>query len=196
MVKNFQLFHITVNGYPAQGSISVYEYSQSLSQMGYQVNVICFGTDGQRKKINGVKVWPIFVNSKSKNIVKKILFSLKTVRILKKLVDKNNSVQLIHVYHFIGAFLLPLIVRRRKLIWVLDIRSGGISSKTRFKLAKMIFRFEKTFFDKVIFIDQGIADYYHYKNASIVPLGANFNFFKRRSVTEVKSLRKKYDFSE
>ena len=192
-MNTMRICHIQFAYYPDQGNIDIYEYTKALSDLGNEVHVIVAGRKGEKleEKINGVKVHRIFFSSLKKRNFKSLLFFFKA---LKKLKKYNINFDIVHVYMSLGSCIVP-IFRNKKTKYILDIRSGGITSKIYSLLAKIIINIESIFFDDIIVLDKKLADklFKNKKKVNIVPLGANFEKFK---LGKNEKLRNKLDISK
>jgi glycosyltransferase involved in cell wall biosynthesis len=114
---------------------------------------------------------------------KKGIFILRTAPYFLNRVQKvllQNHYDLVHIYSFRGCSVLPWINRGRNIKWVLDIRTGNISSnKLRANLANWITKIESRAFQEII-INPLIAEKVLSTGTpyTVIPIGADFNRFR------------------
>ncbi|MBN1993404.1 MAG: glycosyltransferase family 4 protein [Anaerolineae bacterium] len=148
------------------------------ARSGTDVYAIVLGRPDEpsSQSVNGVKVTRIPVNSGRTltgitSFIQSVLDYVKT-----------EYFDLVHVYPFSGAFLLPLLGRRiSKAKWIYNIRSGPISSgiKRRLENLSPILR-QVLFFDAVFIISESVARSIFgtmKPNFYIAPLGVNLEKF-------------------
>ncbi|GAB4279699.1 MAG: glycosyltransferase family 4 protein [Candidatus Promineifilaceae bacterium] len=145
-------------GYPQIGRTSFYEYSQKAAIYGLDVSVIC--TKDNRGLSNAgsaganVTVYEIPVNDWSRR--GDVKFALQAARIV-----RDIKPDIVHCFHFRGVSLIPLSLRRYRdrPRFLLDIRSGHLSSGMRGFTGRSINYLETHAFDAVAFISPQIMKY-------------------------------------
>lgn len=171
--------HIQYAYYPGQGNIALYEYTQALSRLGNNTDVIVAGRKEEKSKdnINDVNVYRVSFPLVSMKNLGSLFFFIKAVKELKR-AEKIQNFDIVHVYMGPGSFLVPLFGNKKKK-YVLDVRSGGIKGRFSSYLAKIIINIESKFFDSIIVLDEGVAKkIFGNKDIHIVCLGANLETFK------------------
>lgn len=136
--------HILCNYFPLYAG--PYEYATNLDKQGVTVNVICMHREGelQRERVGGVDVYRIEpVSSRGPAAIENIIqFLVQATRIL-----ESSEHDICHVYLFRGAGLLPKLCCEKKVNWLLDIRSGSVStSRWKMKLSNLASRLESTLY--------------------------------------------------
>lgn len=113
---------------------------------------------------------------------------------------KEISPDVVHVYAFRGAFLLPLLFRGPA--WVFDLRTGSIASRLLATIGNWTSRFESASYDLCLTIHEGLASRVWGRNyrrvCEVVPLGTDFGRFNPTAVDrkDRMSLRRTIGFRD
>ncbi|MBU7000295.1 MAG: glycosyltransferase family 4 protein [Theionarchaea archaeon] len=181
--------HIGFSWYPGIGSISLYEHSQNLAKLGVNVQVVAAGRKKEQKEMNGVHV-SLFESPSVTNLsLYPLIFIYKTVKFLRSIPDYEFDI--IHVYHFPGAFVFPLFLRKKGRKWIFFTTSGPVKGGIISKLGWAIQTFESRLFDHLILRDSSHVPQFSYRDPreiTIVPIGADLDLFKPGSSTARKDL--------
>ncbi len=167
--------HIGFSHYPGIGSVSMYEHSRNLAALGADITVIAAGETSKDFQVDGVRTH--FIKSPSvKNFsVYPLLFTLKAVSYLRKL---PGSFDVVHVYHFPGSSLLPLLLKRKAKKWIFFTTSGPVRGGILSKIGWGLQSLESRFFDHIILRDEShIPQFSYRREVTIVPIGADFKLF-------------------
>lgn len=169
--------HIGFNFFPGQGLTIFYEFARHQARQDLDVTVIAPGRPGEPRVeiIDGVRVHRIPLHSIGRFSFDRIRFLLQAARILRR-----ENVDLVHVYAFVGAGLLPLISSRNDARWLYDCQTSAIKPPLLW-LQNWLIRIESRSFDALTVLSAGIRDIVFGPDkpvAAIVPLGADFDRFQ------------------
>ncbi|MHA1381408.1 MAG: glycosyltransferase [Candidatus Helarchaeota archaeon] len=107
-----------------------------------------------------------------------IIFLLKLINVLRK-----YKFDVIHVFNFPGASLLPIFCKKYQKKWILDIQTGADEYKIKNYILDKLTYFEAKFFGEIFTLSKGLENKLFRDNFSnkiyIIPLGANLRRFKR-----------------
>lgn len=170
--------HVVPNYYPFYSD--PFEYTRKLAAMDIGVSVVSFGKKGEEKKqiIDGVEVRRIPLGTTGR-------FSLQnTYKFIFSVLDAvaGKRYDLIHVYGFRGCSLLPTLGRGLTRCWLVDVRSGNVTSGSSLRtiLMNRLSGLEALLFDSCIAIDRRVGERVLGRRRlfDIVPIGADFNKFR------------------
>jgi len=188
-MSDLSALHIQYANYPEQGTTAIYEYTQNLAKLGYDVSVIVAGReeDPTYEEINGVKVYRIFPRNKAQRDLRSLFtFTTNAGRCVNRIV-KEEKIDIIHLYYTMGASLIYEMLSDKRIKTILDIRSApitlrylsGFAGRMYAKFRKCLLESEVKNFDIItvpeIKIGMNLFDYK--KRIFELPLGANFNIF-------------------
>jgi glycosyltransferase involved in cell wall biosynthesis len=171
--------HIGFSRYPGIGSVSLYEHSQNLAKLGVDVQVVAAGTKKQEKEMNGVRVFLAESPSVTNLSLYPLLFIYKVSQFLRRVPDYEFDI--IHVYHFPGAFVFPLFLRKKGRKWIFYTTSGPVKGGTISKLGWAAQTYESRLFDHLILRDPSHVPQFSYRNPheiTIVPIGVDLDLFR------------------
>lgn len=169
--------------YPKKTLAGSHEIIQNLAILGLDVSVICRNESSSpaNSEINSVKVHKL---STWKGLFGEIAFIVKTLAILRRRKYDIIQVQQIKGMPFFRIF------GNRCSKYVLDIRTNSVSGGIRSYLGNIRLKMESRFSHKVIVLDKPLKDKLFgkkkNKKISAVPLGVNFELFKRRRHSYLK----------
>lgn len=171
--------HIGFNFFPGQGLTIFYEFARHQARQGLAVSVIAPGRPGEPvfEIVDGVRIFRIPLRSIGR-------FSLDRLRflILASLILRRENFDLVHVYAFVGAGLLPWLAGRHRVRWLYDCQTSAIKPPLLW-LQNALIRAESWSFDAITVLSEGIRDIVFGPGApveAIVPLGADFDHFRPR----------------
>jgi glycosyltransferase involved in cell wall biosynthesis len=184
MPKNrTRVCHIGFNYFPGQGLTIFYEFARHQAMMGLEVSVIAPGRSGEAlyEIIEGVHVHRIPTESVGRFSFGRLAFLIKATNWLRK-----QKFDLVHVYAFVGASVLPWLGGRTRSVWLYDCQTSAIKPPL-LALQNFLIRFESWSYDVTTVLSEGIRDMVFGPNAqvtAIVPLGADFTRFKPQTADE------------
>jgi glycosyltransferase involved in cell wall biosynthesis len=181
--------HIGFSWYPGIGSVSLYEHSQNLAKLGVDVQVVAAGRKRQEKEMNGVRVLLAESPSVTNLSLYPLLFIYKAGQFLRRVPDCEFDI--IHVYHFPGAFALPLFLRKKGRKWIFFTTSGPVKGGIISKLGWAVQTHESRLFDHLILRDPSHIPQFSYRDPheiTIVPIGADLDLFRPGNSTGRKDL--------
>lgn len=169
--------HIGFNFFPGQGLTIFYEFARHQAQQGLDVLVIAPGRPDEPlvEVIDGVAVHRIPLHSIGRFSFDRIRFLIQAARALHR-----ETVDLVHVYAFVGAGFLPLLTRQNGVRWLYDCQTSAIKPPLLW-LQNWLIRIESRSFDALTVLSAGIRDIVFGPDtpvAAIVPLGADFARFQ------------------
>lgn len=171
--------HIGFSRYPGVGSVAMYEYTRNLAKLGVTVQVVATGNlHTEEKDVDGVTV--LYVKSPSvKNLsVYPFLFMGKVYKYLRRVPD--SAFDIIHVYHFPGSSMFPVLLKNKTKKWIFFTTSGPIRGGFTSRIGWSVQSAESRFFDHIILRDASHVSSFSYRRddeITIVPIGADFNLF-------------------
>ncbi|MDP1613828.1 MAG: glycosyltransferase family 4 protein [Sulfuritalea sp.] len=192
-MPKLRVCHIGFNFFPGQGLTIFYEFARHQARQGLDVTAIAPGRPGEPafEIIDGVRLHRIPLDSIGRFSLDRVRFLIQASRILRK-----NDFDLIHIYAFVGAGLLPLLSQRKDALWLYDCQTSAIKPPL-LSLQNRLIRLESYSFDTVTVLSEGIRDIVFGPGmpvAAIVPLGADFEHFRPRPPDP--ALRSRYGISE
>lgn len=171
--------HVGFSRYPGIGSVAMYEYSRNLAKLGVEVHVIAAGdTDTRREQREEVTVFSVRSSSVKNLSVYPFLFMARVYRYLKRL--PNSAFDIVHVYHFPGSSIFPVLLRDKSRKWVFFTTSGPIRGGCTSRMGWGVQSIESRFFDHIILRDASHVSPFSYRRddeITIVPIGADFSLF-------------------
>lgn len=169
--------HIGFNFLPGQGLTIFYEFARHQAREGLDVIAIAPGRPGEPlfEMLDGVRVHRIPIASIGRLSLDRFRFLLQAARVLRR-----EHVDLVHVYAFVGAGLLPLFCAGQRPTWLYDCQTSAIKPPL-IGLQNWLIRVESYPFDAVTVLSEGIRRIVFGRRRrveAIVPLGADFDRFQ------------------
>ncbi|MGC1121731.1 MAG: glycosyltransferase family 4 protein [Candidatus Methanofastidiosia archaeon] len=181
--------HIGFSWYPGIGSVAPYEHTRNLAKLGVDVQVVAAGKRSEEKEMNGVHVFLVESPSVRNLSLYPLLFIYRACRFLKKVPD--HEFDIIHVYHFPGAFVFPVFLRKKGEKWIFFTTSGPVKGGIISKLGWAAQTYESRLFDHLILRDPSHIPQFSYRDPckiTIVPIGADLHLFRPGNSTARKGL--------
>ncbi|MBI1283654.1 MAG: glycosyltransferase [Thiobacillus sp.] len=177
LMSNLSVCHIGFNFFPGQGLTIFYEFARHQARQGLGVFAIAPGRpDEPAFEIkDGVRIHRVPLRSIGRFSLDRLWFLIQASRILRK-----NDFDLIHVYAFVGAGLLPWLAGRHRARWLYDCQTSAIKPPLLW-LQNVLIRAESWSYDVITVLSEGIRDIVFGPRAAveaIVPLGADFDHFR------------------
>ncbi|MCX7161717.1 MAG: glycosyltransferase family 4 protein [Rhodocyclales bacterium] len=171
--------HIGFNFFPGQGLTIFYEFARHQARQGLDVMVIAPGRPDEPSVeiIDGVRVHRIPLHSIGRFSFDRIRFLIQASRIL-----RGETLDLVHVYAFVGTGILSLLGKRKDTCWLYDCQTSAIKPPL-LGLQNWLVKLESRGFDAITVLSEGIRDIVFGAGApvaAIVPLGADFARFQPR----------------
>lgn len=170
-MNKLKVLHVMMNNYGK--NTAPYEYTQELNRLDYEITVASYGEP--LSELNNINIINLEKPNSNKKYLDKIIFSMSVMKLI-----KSQSYDIIHVYHYRSAFLLPLFLfpYRKKII--IDVRTGNVS-KSQWKsiLGNLFTKFECKFFNNKISLDENLGRHIFGPKATFfhLPLGVNTRMF-------------------
>lgn len=192
-MPKLRVCHIGFNFLPGQGLTIFYEFARHQQRQGLDITVIAPGRPGEPafEVTEGIGVHRIPLRSIGRFSMDRLHFLIQASRILRKC-----NFDLMHIYAFVGAGLLPLLSQRKGTRWLYDCQTSAIKPPL-LGLQNWLIRFESRGFDAIAVLSEGIRDIVFGPGtpvAAIVPLGADFEHF--RPEPPDPALRSRYGIAE
>jgi glycosyltransferase involved in cell wall biosynthesis len=169
----------------SQGNQALYEYAKELKKTYNKVNFINISRSNKKQLSVKVKKQKLFNFSHLK-------FLMKTVDILSK-----KKYDLVHVTNLPGAFIIKICTPNIQ-NWILDIRSGSISSSSYRRIIFDLFtKLNLAFFRNILFISEGLkkefTDYIKNKRTGLSPIGVDIKEFNSKT-NKIDTLKSELNF--
>lgn len=178
--------------YPQSSLAAFYEYTQGLSRAGTDVTVYCRKKGPDADEMMGdVKVEELCPNTQTTKLAHAV-FLFKAIFMLKR-----EKFDVIHVFWSTCISVLPLIVGKKGMVWVLDIRTSNIYEGVGAVIKDWATVFDSYSFDAVSILGEHLkrrlfGDKENEKHY-IFPMGANHERFK--VVAKDESILDKWNLS-
>lgn len=171
--------HIGFNYFPGQGLTIFYEFARHQAALGIEVAVVAPGRTGEpeREQDGGMTIFRVPTPSLERFSGDRLRFLWKAAGIMRR-----HPADLVHLYAFVGAGLLPWLAGRHKALWLYDCQTSAIKPPLLW-LQNWLIRLESYSFDAVTALSAGIRDIVfgqHRVVEAIVPLGADLEHFQPR----------------
>ncbi|MBO9542812.1 glycosyltransferase family 4 protein [bacterium] len=175
----------------------IFEYATLLSEQGYQVAYLGLSN-----------VWGIqeasFASIELHHLPRQDFPGLLTrLHAMAKAIDDIGA-DIVHVFHFRGCGLLPLLSRHRSTRWILDVRTLHVENKKHRSsslsvLKERITWLEAQTYDKVVALTEKIASTLRpsFRDVTIIPLGASVQRLNPPNREQIRSsIRQKWGLSD
>jgi glycosyltransferase involved in cell wall biosynthesis len=193
MFTNLRVCHIGFNFFPGQGLTIFFEFTRHQARQGLDVSVVAPGRHDEPadEVVEAVHVHRIHIDSIGRYSLGRLIFLWKAARWL-----RSQEFDLIHVYAFVGAGVLPWLSRLNRPVWLYDCQTSAIKPPL-LTLQNLLIRFESWSYDTVTVLSEGIRNIVFGTSAkveAIIPLGADFDHFRPREGQP--ELRMRYGISD
>lgn len=192
-MPKLRVCHIGFNFFPGQGLTIFYEFARHQARQGLEVTVIAPGRPAEPayQLLQGMHVHRIPLRSVGRYSLDRFRFLAQASRLA-----RMGNFDVIHVYAFVGAGILPMIGNRKGARWLYDCQTSAIKPPF-LRLQNWLIAAESRSFDSITVLSEGIRDIVFGPGQpveAIVPLGADFEHF--RPEPPIPAMCRKYGFGE